>query len=146
MGLLLALAGCATAPQRPSPPLSSEPAISHEEQGTSPSSTPRAGQKDQTQPRHDDSPRAVASLGLTEQARMLLEGNKPDDAIRTLERAVNLNPSNGRNYYYLAEAWLKKGNPGQAREFNRLAAMYLRDDLDWMERVKTQEKRVRKSF
>jgi predicted Zn-dependent protease len=144
--LLLALAGCATAPQRPSPPLSREPAISHEEQDPSPSSTPRADQKGQTQPRQDDSPRAVASLGLTEQARMLLEGNKPDDAIRTLERAVNLNPSNGRNYYYLAEAWLKKGNPGQAREFNRLAAMYLRDDLDWMERVKTQEKRVRKSF
>jgi predicted Zn-dependent protease len=77
---------------------------------------------------------------------MLLEGNKPDDAIRTLERAVNLNPSNGQNYYYLAEAWLKKGNPGQAGEFNRLAAMYLRDDPDWMARVKTQEKRVRKSF
>jgi predicted Zn-dependent protease len=85
----------------------------------------------------------VASLSLTEQARVLLESGKPDDAIRTLERAVNLNPSNGRNYYYLAEAWLRKGNPNQAGEFNRLAAMYLRADPDWMDRVKTQDERIR---
>ncbi len=74
---------------------------------------------------------------------MLLESGKADDAITTLERGVNLNPSNGQNYYYLAEAWLMKGNLSQAREFNRLAAMYLRDKPDWMNRVKDQRERIK---
>jgi len=91
----------------------------------------------------DNSPRAVASLRLTEQARVLLETGKVDDAITTLERAMNLNPSNGQNYYYMAEAWLKKGNPSQAREFNRLAAMYLKNDPNWIGRVKDQQERIR---
>ncbi|HEX9910826.1 MAG TPA: tetratricopeptide repeat protein [Desulfatiglandales bacterium] len=99
--------------------------------------------RDQTPSPQDNSPRVVASLRLTEQARVLLESGKVDDAITTLERAMNLNPSNGQNYYYLAEAWLKKGNPSQAREFNRLAAMYLRDEPDWIYRVKDQHERIR---
>lgn len=107
-------------------------------------STPTVKKKDRARPRQDESPRAVASLSLTEQARVLLESGKPDDAIRTLERAVNLNPSNGQSYYYLTEAWLRKGNPNQAREFNRLAAMYLRNESDWMNRVKAQEERIKK--
>ena len=74
---------------------------------------------------------------------MLLESGNVDDAITTLERAMNVNPSNGQNYYYLAEAWLTKGNLSQAREFNRLAAMYLRDDPDWMNRVKAQQERIK---
>jgi predicted Zn-dependent protease len=100
-------------------------------------------EKDQTPPRPEESPRAVASLRLTEQARVLLESGKVDEAITTLERAMNVNPSNGQNYYYLAEAWLKKGNPSQAREFNRLAAMYLKGEPEWMSRVKDQQERIR---
>ena len=82
-------------------------------------------------------------MRLTEQARMLLESGKVDEAITTLERAMNVNPSNGQNYYYLGEAWLKKGNPSQAREFNRLAAIYLKDEPGWMNRVKDQQERIR---
>jgi predicted Zn-dependent protease len=100
-------------------------------------------EKEQVSPRQDDSPRAVASLRLTEQARVLLESGKVDEAISTLERAMNVNPSNGQNYYYLAEAWRKKGNASQAREFNRLAAMYLKDDPNWMNRVKDQQERIK---
>lgn len=99
--------------------------------------------KGQPPSREDKSPQAVASLRLTEQARILLESGKVDDAITTLERAMNVNPSNGQNYYYLAEAWLKKGNPSQAREFNRLAAMYLKDEPGWMNRIKDQQERIR---
>jgi len=100
--------------------------------------------KDQPPSREDNSPRAVASLQLTEQARILLESGKVDDAITTLERAMNVNPSNGQNYYYLAEAWLKKENPSQAREFNRLAAMYLKDEPGWTNRVQDQQERIRR--
>ncbi len=129
----LSLSACAMVPSSSSPPPSPP----------SGSAEPRVPAKEQAPSRQDESPRAVASLRLTEQARVLLESEKVDDAISTLERAINLNPSNGRNYYYMAEAWLKKGNFGQAREFNRLAAVYLKDDPNWMGRVKDQQERIR---
>jgi tetratricopeptide (TPR) repeat protein len=129
----LGISACAIVPQTPSSP--SPP--------SSFSAEPAAQKNGQTSSLPDDSPRAVASLRLTEQARVLLESGQVDDAITTLERALNVNPSNGQNYYYLAEAWLKKGNLSQAREFNRLAAMYLRDDPGWMNRVKDQEERIK---
>jgi tetratricopeptide (TPR) repeat protein len=81
-------------------------------------------------------------LRLTDQGRTLLERGKTDDAISLLERAVSLHPTNGENYYYLAEAWLMKGNPAQAAEFNRLAGTYLKEDPLWMEKVLTQRKRI----
>jgi cytochrome c-type biogenesis protein CcmH/NrfG len=69
--------------------------------------------------------------------------DQPDDAIGILERSLNLNPDNGRNYYYLAEAWLMKWNIGQATEFNRLAEIYLKDDSEWLNRVKLQRERIK---
>jgi tetratricopeptide (TPR) repeat protein len=137
--LSLALSACAIVPQTPSSSSPSPPPPS----SPSSSQTPTGQKEEQTPPRQDNSPRAVASLRLTEQARVLLETGKVDDAITTLERAINLNPSNGQNYYYMAEAWLRKGNPSQAREFNRLAAMYLKDDPNWIGRVKDQQERIR---
>ena len=87
-------------------------------------------------------PRAVAALQLREQARTLLLKNEPDDAIRVLEQAVNLNPTGGQNYYYLSEAWIMKGNLGQASEYNTLAASYLRSDPEWSGRVQEQRERI----
>lgn len=72
----------------------------------------------------------------------MIDGNRPDDAIRVLERAVNLHPQLGENYFYLAEAWLQKGNPEQASEFNRLAAIYLDADPQWLQRIKNQKTRI----
>jgi tetratricopeptide (TPR) repeat protein len=87
-------------------------------------------------------PRSVAALQLREQARTLLLKNQPDDAIRVLAQAVNLNPAAGQNYYYLSEAWLMKKNLGQAREYNRLAASYLENDPEWKGRVQEQRERI----
>jgi tetratricopeptide (TPR) repeat protein len=84
-------------------------------------------------------PRLVASLQLTEQARMLIEQNEIDQALRVLERAVNINPSNGQSYYYLAECWILKGKHAQASEFNRLAERFLGKDSEWMKRVRKQK-------
>jgi predicted Zn-dependent protease len=81
---------------------------------------------------------------LTERGRLLLEGGRPDDAISALEQALSLSPSNGRTYYYLAEAWLKKNNPAQAAEFNRLAGIYLQKEADWARRVARQKERIAK--
>ena len=88
------------------------------------------------------SPRAQASLRLTEQGRALLESGRPDDAIGVLEQALNLNPANGLNYYYLSEAWLFKGKPGQAEKFNSLAGLYLEASPEWQRWVKEQKKRI----
>lgn len=91
----------------------------------------------------EPNPRVLASLRLSEQARLYLKAHKPDKAIRILERAINLDPNNGQSYYFLAEAWLLKDLVGQAREFNRLARIYLTGaDSSWREKVKRQRERI----
>jgi hypothetical protein len=35
------------------------------------------------------------------------------------------------------------GNVAQAMEFNRLAALYLRDEPEWTARTRSQEERIR---
>ena len=89
-----------------------------------------------------ENPRAVASLQLTDQGRRLLADKQPDKAIRVLEQAVSLHPTNGQNYYYLAEAWLMKGFADQAKEFNQLAEIHLKEDSRWMIRVGRQADRI----
>ena len=87
-------------------------------------------------------PRDQASLNLMEQAVNFLDENKPDESIRTLEKAVTISPGRGESYYYLAEAWLMKGNYSQAREYNSLAAIYLKDDARWMNQIEEQKRRI----
>ena len=86
-------------------------------------------------------PRHTASLQLTDQGRILVERKSFDDAIRVLERAIALNPRNGENYYYMAEALLGKGNAQQAGEFNRLAGMYL-DGSHWEQSIEQQRRAI----
>ena len=90
----------------------------------------------------EESPQALASLQLTDQGRRLVEDKQPDKAIRVLEQAVSLHPTNGQNYYYLAEAWLMKGFADQAKEFNQLAEIHLKEDSRWMIRVGEQADRI----
>jgi hypothetical protein len=128
----MAFSGCALlAPPTPPSPQSKEvpPPADKKPEEAPPSAT-------------KPNPRAVAALQLREQARSLLLKNQPDDAIRVLEQAVNLNPTGGQNYYYLSEAWIMKGNTGQAREYNNLAASYLRSDPEWRGRVQEQRERI----
>ncbi len=88
------------------------------------------------------SPREKASLQLSEEGRQLLDEDKPDQAIRSLEQAISLNPDNGPCYYYLAEAWLKKGNLSEARQFNSIAKNYLNKDRGWKARVARQANKI----
>ena len=138
----LATMGCTTTSPRAVPPPYSLP----------PSPPPSAPSKPDTavipeepkEPEDRPGPRAVASLQMTEQGRELIKRKKVDDAITVLERAVSLNPGNGQNYYYLAEAWLQKRNISQAEEFNSLAGTYLEGDQTWMLKVEEQKKRIMK--
>jgi tetratricopeptide (TPR) repeat protein len=96
--------------------------------------------QEQTEPQKPagPSPRALASLKLTDQGRRHIETGEADSAIRVLEQAITLNPGNGQNYYYLSEAWLMKGFAEKARQFNRLAESHLTDDKDWEKLVTRQ--------
>ena len=87
-------------------------------------------------------PQQVAARQLTEEGRKLLAADRADDAITVLERALSLDAENGRNYYFLGEAWLQKGNFDQAREFNRLAELYLRGNPRWLQSVARQRGRI----
>ena len=127
----LTLSGCAT-------PISGSPSLPPESPPP-----PSQGAEEALDTPAQPSPRALASLRLTDQGRMLLEGGRTDDAISLLERAMSLHPTNGDNYYYLAEAWLMKGKTAQAEEFNRLAGIYLEKDAQWMGKVIEQRKRIK---
>jgi predicted Zn-dependent protease len=81
-------------------------------------------------------------MQLTDEGIRLLESGKINDAISALERSVGLDPANGQNYYYLSEAWLRKGNVAQAEEFNRLAELYLKGNRDWLSRTGEQRARI----
>jgi Tfp pilus assembly protein PilF len=88
------------------------------------------------------SPREGASIQLTQEGKQLLQTGSYDNAIRVLEQAIGLNPNNGKSYYYLAQAWLKKGVFSEAKEFNGLARIYLKDDKDWTTRVEQQANQI----
>jgi tetratricopeptide (TPR) repeat protein len=136
---------CASVIPRPDAPAPTPPPETRAEQPPEKQPEPRAAPETppvvieppvvQKQP----GPRAVASLRFTEQARILIEKREIDEALRVLERAVNINPSNGQSYYYLAECWILKGNHAQAAEFNRLAERFLSKDPEWMKRVRLQK-------
>ncbi len=136
---LLIISGCAAVvPVQPEPAPPPAPTATD-----APPSPPRDYPSRETLP-EKPSPRAQASLTFTEQGKALIEQNRPDAAIRVLERAINIHPRNGKNYYYLAEAWLLKGNVSQASEFNRLAELYLKDDRQWANQVMSQRQRISK--
>ncbi|MFO7931236.1 MAG: tetratricopeptide repeat protein [Thermodesulfobacteriota bacterium] len=92
----------------------------------------------------EDDYRMAASSSLTRQGHELLQKDKYDRAIRVLERAVGVNPGDGRGYFYLAEAWIGKENLNQAARFNEMAILYLRDDPAWLQRARAQKERIEK--
>lgn len=86
--------------------------------------------------------RVAASHSLTREGYRMLQNNNYDGAIRVLERAVGVNPNDGPGYFYLAEAWLEKGNFDLAARFNGLAILYLRDDPEWTRQARAQKQRI----
>jgi predicted Zn-dependent protease len=88
------------------------------------------------------SPKTVASLNLVDQARELLERGRPDEAIRVLERSLRIDPGNPQSAFYLAEAWIQKGNRSQAEAFHRVANVHLSHDPRWEQRLRSQRRRL----
>ncbi len=67
------------------------------------------------------SPARAASLRATEQARQELIADHPDEAIRTLSRAVGIDPGNPYAYFYLGRAYVAKKDDVQAMSFFKRA-------------------------
>lgn len=130
LGLAYAFSGCAPAVLSPLPP-------ERQPQQPVPQQAEEPEKKVETV-----NPRVLAALQLTAQGRLFLKEDRPDDAIGVFEQAINLNPSNGLNYYYLSEAWLMKGDIDQAAEFNRLAEIYFNNDSEWLVNVIQQRERI----
>ena len=80
-------------------------------------------------------PERAASERLVERGRGLLEGDRPRAAASVLERAVRVDPSNGRAYLELARARMVLGEPEVARGLLQRAAALLRPYPDMEARV-----------
>ena len=87
-------------------------------------------------------PRGSAAAQLTAQGNDLLNAGKPDSAIRLYEQALGLDPTNGQVYYHMAQAWLAKGRPDEARKYNDLAREYFENDPLWAARVNRQAEQI----
>lgn len=61
-----------------------------------------------------DESRRAASDRMVDEGRAALEAGRLDEAASRLERAVRVDPSNGRAYLALAEVRIAEGRPGAA--------------------------------
>ncbi|MGH8014157.1 MAG: tetratricopeptide repeat protein [Candidatus Binataceae bacterium] len=77
-------------------------------------------------------PARAASLRLTEDARQRLHANQADDALRTLARAVSIDPANPYEYFFLGRAWMAKQNYEQALTFFKRAELGFSNMPEWL--------------
>lgn len=136
--VLIFLGGCATV----KPGLPTHPARSPEVKPQPPKPVVKKRMPANPTPTSQNSSRTLVLLSLVDQGRAYLKQDRPDAAIRVLERAVNINPQRGESYYYLAQAWLMKENFSQALEYNRLASNYLGTDSQWARLVQDQRRTI----
>ncbi len=108
-----------------------------------PTSTPdKSAPAPPSPPKPPETNRAKAALELTRKAIAYLTKSQPDSAISLLERAINMDSQNGETYFYMAQAWIMKGNPDQALQFNRLAEIRLGTVPEWQARIAEQRERI----
>lgn len=85
------------------------------------------------------SPTLAVSLELAEQGRIELAAGNPDEALRSLGRAVSVDPENAYAYFYIGRAYFAKRNYAQALVFLRRAELGLHSDPDWLAEAKSFE-------
>ena len=77
-------------------------------------------------------PARAASLRITEQQRVELGRGHADDAIRELEHAVSIDPSNSYAYFYLGRAYIARKGYAQALTFFKRAEIGLASNSAWL--------------
>jgi hypothetical protein len=86
-----------------------------------------------------DQPALSASLRLVESARGEIEKSRADDAIRSLGRAVSIDPTDPYAYFYLGRAYMAKNDYPQALAFFGRSEVGLRATPVWLGEVKSFE-------
>lgn len=89
-----------------------------------------------------DGSRSQASKKYTDKGYNQLKHGDTEAAISSLERAVSINPRDGKAYYHLAEAWMVKKDIRLATQYNKLALIHLRGDSKWSSMAEKQKKRI----
>lgn len=77
-------------------------------------------------------PARAASLRITEKQRVELEQGHVDDAVRELEHAVSIDPSNSYAYVYLGRAYVARKGYTQALTFFKRAEIGLASNSAWL--------------
>lgn len=83
--------------------------------------------------------RRTAAEQLIEQGRQELKKDRAEAAMRSFERAIQIHPDGCVPYYYMAEAWLQKGDVRRALQFNQLALSRADQDPYWKNRIREQQ-------
>jgi Flp pilus assembly protein TadD len=133
--LLLLSWGCATPPvqQPPAAAPTVPPRVSGQSGGPTaapaPQASPPAGAPVAMRPR-DQPPSAtmVASAQWVEEASRAIDVGDYDRATSLLERAVSVEPNNGRAFYYYGLAMGERGRPGAALSLLQKAEILLQGD------------------
>jgi Flp pilus assembly protein TadD len=77
-------------------------------------------------------PTRRTALRIADKARIELRKHQPDEAIRTLGRALSIDAANPYVYFYLGRAYLMKHNYQQAMTFWARAAISFGDNPKWL--------------
>ena len=122
--------GC-TAPAVRQPPRSSPPPLP---QASPPPTSPGVLRPRELPP----SPSMVASAQWVEEATRAIDTGDYNRATALLERAISVEPNNGRAFYYYGLAIGERGNPNNALALLRKAEILLRGDGQALAEVYTQ--------
>jgi Flp pilus assembly protein TadD len=122
--------GCATAPSPSSPTV---PPVGERPGGPAaiptPPAPPSAGAPVAVRPREQPpSATMVASAQWVEEAISAIEVGDYDRATSLLERAISVEPNNGRAFYYYGLAMGERGRPGSALALLQKAEILLQGD------------------
>jgi len=115
------------------PPLIKEQDLS-ESAATATTSATSAGPAAKT-PSRAAEPQYLASMHLVDQAKASLAAGDADNAIPSLEQAIQVDVYNGQAFFELARAWKMKDSPEKALEFANKAEMLLQDNRADLKRV-----------
>jgi hypothetical protein len=85
------------------------------------------------------SPSLAASMRLTEEARKDLAAGKTDEAIRTLARAISIDPADPFEYFYLGRSYMARKNYAQAITFLKRAEIGLGARPEWYGAIEAYE-------
>jgi hypothetical protein len=88
-------------------------------------------------------PMRKTSMRIADQARRELRKHEPDEAIRTLGRALSIDASDPYVYFYLGRAYLMKHNYQQALIFWERAEIGFANNPKWLSEVLSFEGEVR---